>query len=55
MNDEEHYPVPLWPTPWYLRFLGFKAWRYRQQTSMKKIYWVYVDSVHEIKEYTPIR
>ena len=55
MSDEElHYAVLLWPTPWYFRILGFKAWRFRQELAGQE-YWVYVNSVHEIKYYKPIR
>lgn len=54
-----YHPVPLWPTPWYLRILGFKRWRYREKDHTYKVFsknaviWKYVDSIHEIKSYTP--
>lgn len=37
-------PIPLHPTPWYLRLLGFKKWRWLYSGT----FWIYVSSIDDL-------
>lgn len=57
MGRDKGYTVPnilpMWPTPWWLRMLGYPGWRYRMcvpkvlefysgNTAEERTIWVYV-------------
>ena len=50
-------PVPLWPTPWYLRLIGKKKWFYYKTRFLEEfptgkptveLTRIYVNGTHEI-------
>lgn len=51
MEDNESVAVAMWPTPWYLRMVGYPAWRVKEKI---RVIGVAIDAGWEWKYYTNI-